>query len=862
MKKQLLFLFLIIGFMGYSQGVVTGTVIASDTNEPLSGASVVQTGTSNGTITDMDGNFTLNVSSNTGTIEISYLGFLKSSKLYRLTAGAANIGSLVLATDADALDEVVIVGRGIIDLAADRSTPIAVSSISSAEIQAKAVGNVEFPEVMKNTPSIYVSNQAGGFGDSQMFLRGFDQVNTAFLLNGQPINGMEDGRMYWSNWSGMSDVANAVQVQRGLGSSKLAISSVGGTVNIVSKAAERRQGGFVRLMAGNDSYMKGTMSYDTGLNGKWAFSFMLDHWQGHRKWAEGTAGQGQNYFIGIGFVPNEKHSLNFLLTGAPQWHDQNFSKGMADYDQYGKKYNGNTGFLDGTRQSERTNYYHKPVANLNWDFDINETLELSTVLYASWGRGGGTGPFGRGAVVRNPDTGWIVWDDIVDNNLDAAENGVASSNDARILRSSVNNHNWYGLLSNLYIETNNNFNFNIGVDGRTYTGTHFRQVNNLLGLSGIDVNGVVLSDEYDAKPWSALFNSADENERLDYDYSETINYIGGFGQAEYATDNFSAFVQGAASTQSYQREGRFASHTDGLGKSDKLSKFGYNIKGGMGYSFTERSTVFVNAGHYSRQPFLDNIFVDIRSSNELLDGDNKIDNEEITGFEAGYRYDRGDLKIDVNVYHTTWGNRFVAGGLIEGDGTSHPITGKDRYQRFTDVTQVHIGGEFEVKYRYSNILMLRAFGSIGNWKYDGTTPFQTREDDTNQLLEEGNLDLTGTKIGNAPQTSFGFGFKYEICKGLSLDADYNIFTDLYGFVEAGNVIEASLAGETYQAERLPAYTLLDAGITYKFDFGGNRFTIRGNVYNLANDMYINQKESFGYFWGSGRTFNASIRYDF
>ena len=42
----------------------------------------------------------------------------------------------------------------------------------------------------------------------------------------------------------MADVANAVQVQRGLGSSKLAISSVGGTVNIVSKTTDQRKGGF------------------------------------------------------------------------------------------------------------------------------------------------------------------------------------------------------------------------------------------------------------------------------------------------------------------------------------------------------------------------------------------------------------------------------------------------------------------------------------------------------------------------------------------------------------------------------------------------------------------------------------------
>ena len=80
------------------------------------------------------------------------------------------------------MDEIVLVGSGVIDLAADRKTPVAVSTIKASTIQQRAVGNVEFSEAFKNTPSIYVSNQAGGFGDSQVFTRGFSQSNTAFLL--------------------------------------------------------------------------------------------------------------------------------------------------------------------------------------------------------------------------------------------------------------------------------------------------------------------------------------------------------------------------------------------------------------------------------------------------------------------------------------------------------------------------------------------------------------------------------------------------------------------------------------------------------------------------------------------------------
>ena len=372
MKRLLLFVCLLASFVAFSQGTVTGNLVDTDLGGPLNGANVIESGTSNGTISDFDGNFTINVSSNTGSIEISYVGFTNRVINYTLTNGSVDLGTISMFADADALAEVVIIGTGVIDLAADRSTPVAVSTISSQEIASKTAGNREFTESFKNVPSVYVSNQAGGFGDSQVFLRGFDDTNTAYLLNGQPINSQEDGRLFWSNWAGMADVANAVQVQRGLGSSKLAISSVGGTVNIVSKTTEQNQGGFVRFLAGNDSYFKGTAAYNTGTNDKgWAFSFLVDHWQAHRKYSEGTAGQGQNYLFSVGYTPNDKHTFNFLITGAPQWHDQNFSDSLEDYAQFGEKYNANSGFLDSERFTERRNYYHKPVANLNWDFDIN-----------------------------------------------------------------------------------------------------------------------------------------------------------------------------------------------------------------------------------------------------------------------------------------------------------------------------------------------------------------------------------------------------------------------------------------------------------------------------------------------------------
>jgi len=860
MKKitQLLFMaLLVLSSAAIAQSTIKGQIVADGL--PLPGANILEKGTSNGVSTDIDGNFVLQSNATAGSIVISYVGY--SSKTLKYD-GAKDFGTIVLESD-NSLDEVIIVGTGVIDIAEARQTPVAVSTIRGKDIQLKIAGNAEFTESMKNTPSIYVANQAGGFGDSQLFLRGFNDTNTAFLLNGQPINSVEDGRLFWSNWAGMADVANAVQVQRGLGSSKLAISSVGGTVNIVSKTTEQKKGGFFRVMGGNDSFMKATVAYNSGVNDKgWAFSVLVDHWQAHRKYSIGTAGQGQNYLFSVGYKPNEKHTLNFLLTGAPQWHDQNFSNDLEEYAEFGEKYNGNTGFKDGERFTERRNYYHKPVANLNWDFDINEKLDLSTVLYASWGRGGGTGMLGRGSRIRN-DIGEIAFDDIVDNNVAAADaNGFGGFDDTRVRRASVNNHNWYGLLSNLNIESGENWKFNVGFDSRLYKGDHWRQINDLMGLSGFVDNfrtdrpdDYVFTTEFEANPWSALFETADESERTQFDYSENINYLGGFGQAEYSTDKFSVFIQGALSTQSFQRTGRFVGTGNGLGESDKISKTGYQIKGGASYNLDEQHTIFANAGTFSRQPFLDNIFRDIRNSNDLVKPD--IDNEEILGLEAGYRFKNDVFRFNVDVYRTDWGNRFLS------FGTELPMDEFGTY-RFTDVTQIHQGVEFDFEYRsLDSKITFRGYGSLGNWKYEGTTPFTLQNDDTTDfLITDGSVELTDVKVGNAPQTSFGAGFVYNITNNLSVDMDYNIYTDLYEFVDVEDVVDAALNDTKYEADKLPAYTLADAGVTYRFDLGDNPMTFRANVNNLFNTPYIGQRDNFGYYLGVGRTFNASFRYSF
>ena len=84
--------------------------VTDPSGEALIGASVVEKGTTNGTVTDMDGAYTLNVSSSNATVEVKYIGFLTSSVK---VASGKNVYDVQLKEDSQSLDEVIVVGYGV-----------------------------------------------------------------------------------------------------------------------------------------------------------------------------------------------------------------------------------------------------------------------------------------------------------------------------------------------------------------------------------------------------------------------------------------------------------------------------------------------------------------------------------------------------------------------------------------------------------------------------------------------------------------------------------------------------------------------------------------------------------------------------
>ena len=159
MKKTILtFLVFAISIGAFAQTQVTGTVVDSELDSPLPGATVVVQGSSSGVSTDFDGSFAIN-SVSSGVLLVSYIGYQTLEVPF--TPGQ-NLGILSLQPSSELLEGVMVIAS----VAIDRKTPVAVSTIKATQIETK-LGTQEFPEILKSTPGVYATKSGGGFGDGR-----------------------------------------------------------------------------------------------------------------------------------------------------------------------------------------------------------------------------------------------------------------------------------------------------------------------------------------------------------------------------------------------------------------------------------------------------------------------------------------------------------------------------------------------------------------------------------------------------------------------------------------------------------------------------------------------------------------------
>jgi outer membrane cobalamin receptor len=841
--KNLLFVALLfVATTVLGQTKITGTVV-DETNQPLPGASVLVKGTTNGTSTDFNGKFSLQSTSNEGVIVVSFIGFTSSEASF---SASKNKVTVQLLEDMGSLDEIIITATS---FAIDRKTPVAVSTIKAADIEAK-LGTQEFPEILKSTPGVYATKAGGGYGDGEINLRGFRTQNIAVMINGVPVNDMENGAVYWSNWAGLSDVTSAMQVQRGLGASKVAVPSIGGTINIISKSTDATQGGVVRMSTGNNGYQKYGMTLSTGMmdNG-FAVTASAAKVSGEG-YVDGLQFEGVNYFLNVSKQLNDSHKLSFNAIGTIQEHGQRYNRRtIAQYratEQGGKRFNPDWGYRNGKIENSSFNFYHKPQISLNHDWIISEKSFVTTSLYASFGSGGGRRT--RGTKFTNDAYRLGDVDQPIDYDLIAAENTANGANGATdIFAASKNAHEWYGILSTLKTELSETITLSGGIDARSYVGSHWYEVTDLLG------GQYYYNDDLDEKTGGQALKVGD---RFNKDYDGKVGRYGVFTQLEYSKNDLSVFFSSSVSNSVYSKLDRMSFGAENR-ESEEASFIGYSNKGGANYNIDEKQNVFANIGYFSRAPIADNVF----NSDYDVDLYEGALNEKVFSVELGYGFKTQLFSANVNLYNTSWIDRFMTFSLPGADGefiTSN-VVGLDA---------LHQGIELDFLFRPIDKLAITGMASLGNWKWKDDASATTFNDTTGELIGSETIYAKGLKVSDAAQTTFALGLKYDLLEKTNISLDYNYAGDNYATMNVtGKTDEADSGVNTWQ---LPNYSLFDLGLRHGFEISGLDSTLSANMNNIFDVDYIsdaNNGSSSDYdtaqvYYGAGRAFSLGLKVKF
>jgi len=869
-------LLLAVPLSAQQTGTVTGMVTADGSG--LGSAQVVlvqdQTGAQYGGLTNDTGRFNVvGVPSGSYTISVELIGYTAASQLLTLEAGATAVADFAMTSSALALGGIEVFA----ERAEERRTPVAFTDVSKAEIQAQ-LGSRDLPLVLNVTPSVYSTAQGGGAGDARINVRGFSQRNTAVMINGVPVNDMENGWVYWSNWAGAGDVATSIQLQRGLSAVNLATPSIGGTLNVITDPSPANPGYTLKQEFGTGNYLKTTMTAATGPVGNFSMSAA-----GVRTTADGIVDgvwqDAWSFYVASEYRLGDRNRLELYALGAPQRHgqrlyklniatiDREFAASLSDYDpagldrystEAGRYWNPNVGGVDPSyngRQfnstgpgagvssrfdrnflNERENYFHKPQVNLNWYSYLGNGLTANTVAYYSGGRGGGTGTYGS-----------LRWDytygqRFADWNATIARNrGNDDGASYGILRNSVNNQDTWGAIAKLQKDFDNGLVANIGLDWRTATIEHYREVRDLLGGSFYNDCFRGCSSDF----WSEEQGNRGLGDKIHYHNENDVNWIGAHVQAEKSSLAGSFYGMAGVSHISYDFIDFFTRGSSGgfhTLSSGGLS--GYQIKGGAVRNLDPEWSVYGNVGLVSKVPIFDGVIDDV-SGQPIANPKN----EAFRSFEAGTRFRSLNRKfsLDANIYYTQWndrtGRRFARDFFGEGADAIIRLLGMDAR---------HMGIELEGAFQASDWMRFDGALSYGDWKYTDDIEGSFRAEDRQSETLDYTFYVKDLYVGDAPQFQMAYALSVFPAGGWYARLVGKTFGKHYANFDPFSRQSPEEAG--IQSWRPPGYTVFDIHTSYRLPsdlsaaFGGNVHLFL-HAFNIFDTVYIQDAQDNSRFNG-------------
>lgn len=838
-------LLLLAGTVAAQNYTISGKVTNSENGNPLVGANVYIQALNQGGVTDFEGNYSITrVPAGTHLLKISYIGYQSKTETVEVSSNQTlNFELTPTAVELEAL--VVEVNRAV-----ERETPITFTEISRDELQSD-YNTQDVPDLLKTVPGVYTNT--AGLGESELYVRGFDNDKVLILINNVPVNDPESQQVYWSNWTGLSSSTSSIQVQRGVGASLLGSGAFGGAVNIQTGLYSRVPrvtvkgsagifmtqgvdggvydgknadgvGGFQDYSPSQQNfyieYTTGQM-YDGKLNVKLSYERKAgDHY------IDGTYYNGHAYYFGVQSILGD-HLLTFNAHGAPQRHNQAGTVQDADLlSILGREYN--------RRNHEyQENYYFKPQFELHWDWAISETQNLGVTSFVTTGTGGGrylrndsfdasNGSigfkplgegtdrtyFGRharyiyetaGVVLQgyDPNAQTYTYNGVTDD-VSRASNLLNGDYNHSWRNDSNNNHVQFGLNGSYTQEVNQYITFSVGGEYRYWNAEHYAES---FDFRKVNENGELetLAQVEDRYNYDGIVTNTSVFGRLLISPIEPliITVDGQWAKSDQEIDEKPIDIYDFGAER-FTGDTYFATKSSGNFTDDDYKR-DYNFftpKFGVRYNVSNALSVFGNYSIAKKEPKSGDWYS--RSSGPQ---DNGVKEETLTNIEFGLGYRHKYFAVEANYYIADFEDKIESVQLRNGD-----------YETINAGKAQHKGFEVSANGRVDKF---DAFISVS------VSSNEWQDMNVLEIFGEDAAEVEGKVVPKAPENMYHIGVGYSFTPNLRLGLNADAWNRYY--VDYLNTAS------------LPNFFELNASLSYGFEINNARVDLRLDAYNLTNE---------------------------
>lgn len=639
------FLFICLGLLftrTLAAQTISGLIRDSETKHPLANAAIIQTGTTNGTVSDLNGKFAISLlPENSRFLSISFLGY--QSKQIEL-AFSKRFYSIELVPDDVLTSEVLVESYRV-----GGDAPIAHTNLEAEALDKTNFGQ-DIPVLLGQTPSIVTTSDAGGgVGYTGLRIRGVDPGRINVTLNGIPWNDAESHNVYWVDLPDLISSAGNIQIQRGVGTSTNGPAAFGATIDLQT----------TRYLP--DPYTDFSISYGSfntrRMNLKFGTGLLPSGWTLNSSFS-GISSDGyidratsdlKSAYLSLAH-PSENSLLTFNLilgreetyqawNGVPEAVIKGDKKGKLDY--AARNYLSPKETDDLLKSGRTYNYYtydnqvdhygqdHYQIL-YNWTPAKNISLDFAG-FYVK----------GKGYYEQfKPD------DNFASYGLPPVITGSDTLKKTDLIRRKWLDNDYYGVLSSGTIDFSPEFSLVTGGGVSVYDGDHFGEI-----IWARNASTSNIRDRY----------YEDNAKKLDGNLFTKLNI--------QPITNLLTYLDFQFRTISY----RFLGLTE-TGKQEYMTRdfLFFNPKAGISWKVDNSSLLYFGFGAAGKEPTRSE-FTDVRVSQQPK-------KETLYNIETGYRFSSLTTKASINFYGMFYHNQLVLTGKLNdvGDPLRQNVTSSSR----------------------------------------------------------------------------------------------------------------------------------------------------------------------------------------